>query len=64
MKKEEKMQVIELKTMTKFELDEPTVVALGTFDGCHMAHRRVLSSAFYEAKGQGEDTNDGRPRKS
>ena len=47
------MQVIELKTMTKFELDEPTLVALGTFDGCHMAHRRVLSSAFYAAKGKG-----------
>lgn len=47
------MQVIELKTMSKFELNEPTVVALGTFDGCHMAHRRVLSSAFYSAKSKG-----------
>ncbi len=44
------MQVIELKTMAKYELDEPTFVALGTFDGCHMAHKRVLSSAFYSAK--------------
>ena len=47
------MQVIELKTMAKYELDEPTFVALGTFDGCHMAHKRVLSSAFYSAKNLG-----------
>ena len=46
------MQVIELKTISKFVLDEPTFVALGTFDGCHMAHKRVLTSAFYGAKKQ------------
>ncbi len=47
------MQVIELKTMAKFELNEKTFVALGTFDGCHMAHKRVLSGAFYGAKKHG-----------
>ena len=47
------MQVIELKTMAKYELNEPTFVALGTFDGCHIAHKRVLSSAFYGAKRHG-----------
>ena len=47
------MQVIELKTMAKIELYEKTFVALGTFDGCHMAHKQVLSSAFYGAKKHG-----------
>lgn len=47
------MQVIELKTMTKQELSEKTFVALGTFDGCHMAHKQVLSRAFYGAKKHG-----------
>ena len=47
------MQVIELKTMAKTELYEKTFVALGTFDGCHMAHKQVLSSAFYGAKKHG-----------
>ncbi len=44
------MEIINLKTMAREELSENTVVALGTFDGCHMAHKSVLSSAFYEAK--------------
>ena len=47
------MQVIELKTMTMCDLNEPTFIALGTYDGCHIAHQRVLSSAFYSAKKQG-----------
>ncbi len=44
------MEIINLKTMAKSDVNEKTVVALGTFDGCHLAHQRVLANAFYEAK--------------
>lgn len=44
------MEIFDLKTMAKADIIEKTIVALGTFDGCHFAHKRVLSSAFYEAK--------------
>lgn len=47
------MIVYDLKTMSRIEINENTIVALGTFDGCHYAHRKVLSEAFYEAKRQG-----------
>lgn len=47
------MQIIDLKSMARAELNEQTFVALGTFDGCHMAHKCVLSSAFYGAKRNG-----------
>ena len=48
-----RMEIINLKTMANEELTDNTIVALGTFDGCHMAHKEVLSSAFYEAKKKG-----------
>ncbi len=44
------MVVYELKTMQICEIKEKTVVALGTFDGCHAGHFSVLQSAFYKAK--------------
>lgn len=44
------MVIYDLKTMAKTEINENTVVALGTFDGCHFAHQSVLREAFYEAK--------------
>ncbi len=47
------MIIYDLKTMAKTEINENTVVALGIFDGCHYAHKRVLSESFYEAKKRG-----------
>ena len=47
------MTVYDLKTMQKCEIKENTVVALGTFDGCHLGHAAVLRSAFYKAKANG-----------
>lgn len=47
------MTVYELKTMQICEIKEKTVVALGTFDGCHAGHFSVLQNAFYKAKEQG-----------
>ena len=47
------MIVYDLKTMARTEINEKTIVALGTFDGCHYAHKMVLSESFYEAKRQG-----------
>lgn len=44
------MTVYELKTMQICEIKEETVVALGTFDGCHAGHFSVLQNAFYKAK--------------
>lgn len=44
------MVVYELKTMQICEIREKTVVALGTFDGCHAGHFSVLQNAFYKAK--------------
>lgn len=40
------------KTMD-IELDSPTAVALGTFDGVHLGHRRVISSAVSAAREEG-----------
>ncbi len=47
------MEVFDLKTMQKTDIYENTIVALGTFDGCHYAHQRVLGEAFYMAKAKG-----------
>lgn len=47
------MEVFDLKTMQKTDIIENTIVALGTFDGCHYAHQKVLSEAFYMAKAKG-----------
>ncbi len=47
------MEVFDLKTMQKTHIEENTIVALGTFDGCHYAHQRVLGEAFYMAKAMG-----------
>ncbi len=44
------MTVYNLKTMQICKIEEKTVVALGTFDGCHMGHASVLQNAFYKAK--------------
>ena len=44
------MTVYESKTMQICEIKENTVVALGTFDGCHSGHASVLQNAFYKAK--------------
>lgn len=44
------MEIFDLKTMAKVDILEKTIVALGTFDGCHIAHKMVLTNAFYEAK--------------
>ena len=44
------MVVYDLKTMQMCEIKEKTVVALGTFDGCHAGHFSVLQNAFYKAK--------------
>lgn len=47
------MEIFDLKTMAKTEISGKTIVALGTFDGCHMAHQTVISNAFYKAKEMG-----------
>ena len=47
------MTVYEAKTMQICEIKENTVVALGTFDGCHSGHASVLQNAFYKAKALG-----------
>lgn len=44
------MTVYDLKTMQICKISEKTVVALGTFDGCHLGHASVLQKAFYKAK--------------
>ena len=44
------MIIYDLKTMQRCEIKEDTVVALGTFDGCHKGHAAVLRGAFYLAK--------------
>ena len=44
------MVVYDLKTMQACDIKENTVVALGTFDGCHLGHASVLRDAFYKAK--------------
>lgn len=50
MKRRAKMRIIDLKTMQQAEIYSNTVVALGTFDGCHMGHLTVFRTAFLEAK--------------
>ena len=47
------MEIYDLKTMQQCSIDENTIVALGTFDGCHTGHMTVLMNAFYEAKRMG-----------
>lgn len=47
------MVIYDLKTMQACEIQEKTVIALGTFDGCHMGHAAVLQNAFYMAKERG-----------
>lgn len=47
------MEIFDLKTMQKIDIDGKTIVALGTFDGCHYAHQMVLGEAIYMAKAQG-----------
>lgn len=44
------MTVYDLKTMQRCEISESTVVALGTFDGCHSGHLAVFMAALDEAK--------------
>ena len=44
------MIIYDLKTMQRCEISENTVVALGTFDGCHLGHLSVLNAALNEAK--------------
>ena len=44
------MEILDLKTMQKCEIKENTIIALGTFDGCHLGHASVLQNAFYKAK--------------
>ena len=47
------MEIFDLKTMAKCEIKENTIVALGTFDGCHLGHASVFQNAFYESKKRG-----------
>lgn len=47
------MEVFELSTMQRTEIKENTIVALGTFDGCHLGHAAVFQNAFYESKKRG-----------
>ena len=44
------MRVFDLKTMQECEIDSSTIVALGTFDGCHLGHMSVFRSAYLIAK--------------
>lgn len=44
------MKILDLLTMQECEVDSDTVVALGTFDGCHLGHVSVMRSAYLKAK--------------
>ena len=44
------MRIIDLETMQECEINGNTVVALGTFDGCHLGHVSVFRSAYLTAK--------------
>ncbi len=44
------MQIFDLKTMQQCEITENTIVALGTFDGCHTGHMSVFRNAFLKSK--------------
>ena len=46
-------RVYDLKNMQECEISDSTIVALGTFDGCHIGHMSVFRSAFLLAKKQG-----------
>ena len=43
------MTIYDLKTMQICEIHENTIVALGTFDGCHEGHRAVFGQAIRSA---------------
>ena len=47
------MIAYDLKTMQACDVSQSTVVALGTFDGCHLGHASVLRECFYMAKSLG-----------
>lgn len=44
------MKIYDLKTMQECKIEENTIVALGTFDGCHLGHISVIRAAFLKAK--------------
>lgn len=44
------MRILDLKTMQECEINESTIIALGTFDGCHLGHMSVFRSAYLMAK--------------
>lgn len=44
------MQIFDLKTMQQCDIADSTIVALGTFDGCHTGHMSVFRNAFLKAK--------------
>lgn len=44
------MKIYDLKTMQELTIDSETIVALGTFDGCHSGHVSVIRSAYLQAK--------------
>ena len=44
------MIIYDLKTMQQCEIEENTIVALGTFDGCHLGHMSVIRAAYLKAK--------------
>lgn len=44
------MKIYDLKTMQECEIEEDTIVALGTFDGCHLGHVSVIRAAYLKAK--------------
>lgn len=44
------MKIYDLQTMQECEINSDTVVALGTFDGCHLGHMSVIRSAYLKAK--------------
>ncbi len=50
------MKILNLKTMQECEIKENTIVALGTFDGCHLGHISVFRSAYLMAKKRGLKT--------
>ncbi len=44
------MRIYDLKTMQECQIEGSTVVALGTFDGCHIGHLSVFKEAYFKAK--------------
>lgn len=47
------MIIYDLKTMQKCDINENTVVALGTFDGCHIGHLSVFAACRSLAQSMG-----------